>query len=688
MLPLLRTNPHLVHRLATALLIAALAACTRDPPPDLDLILVSLDTVRADVFDAVAAADPELGPLLKASVRFKAAASPVPLTLPAHASLLSGLDPNHHGVRTNGDMLDHSVPLLAERLRERGYRTSAVVSAFPLDRQFGLARGFDRYDQPSTGAPSNSGSSILERRGDLSVDIALDVLKDKMQPQFLWVHLFDAHAPYAAPGAPAGLGMHDAYRAEVAFVANQLTRLVRALDERGRPYVLVVVGDHGEGLGDHNELDHGLLLYDSTLLVPMFWYAPDLYPASTPDQTARLIDVAPTLAAIAGVDAASGFDGIDLHPLLVGKNLDIPPAYAETHYPEIAYRKSPLRSLRDGHWKVIATRDESELFELATDPAESRDRSATDAALAAAMQLDVWQRPEPKAATTPVAKDVARQLQGLGYVTASDPEHPADGHPRSVIASHRRLVELQTMVGVAPAQDVIASARDLARDEPANAFAHEVLGSLLLQNGVIGDAVVALDQSSRLNPANSETRYKLAEALMHAGRHIEALRHWQILEIETPQRAGVWSNEAASLATLGNWEEAWRAAQQGLSLGAKDANALDNAATIAERLQRWGDAAQLQQQLALLADPPFREFGRLALNQLRTGSNDAAQRSLAEAANRGIHDPLLALAQILLTQRQGQPAQAGAQAKALKSQHVRLWQSATREFPELGALPD
>lgn len=674
-------------RILPLALVLGLGGCTGTTAPPPDLVLVSLDTVRADVFSEVAQADPVLGPVYAASTRFQAAATSAPLTLPAHASLLSGLDPNHHGIHHNGQRLRTDVPLLAERLRARGYHTAAVVSAFPLDRQFGLSRGFDVYDQPEATA-SASALSLLERRGDASTDRALAELDNGTAPQFLWLHLFDAHAPYAAPGQAAGAPLRDAYRAEVGFVVQQLGRIVSALKRRGRPFVLVVVGDHGEGLGDHDELDHGLLLYDSTLLVPMFWYAPGRFDGKTVPQTARLIDVAPTLAALAGAAPDPGVDGIDLVPLLSGGTLQIPAAYAETRYPELAYRKLPLRSVRDGDWKLIATRDEVELYRWSSDSAETHDLATEQESRAAAMQLDAWQRAEVASSDAPASPEVTRQLQGLGYVAAGEAASSAPaGHPRGIAASHRRLVALQSMIGTLPAAQVLAEAEAFAAAEPGNAFVQELLGSLLLEQGDLPRAIAALERASALNPDNSETRYKYAEALMRANRHADAIGQWQILEVLEPQRAGVWTNEAAALAFLGNWADAWTAVQQGLSLGANDANTLDNAALIAERLRLWADAAQLQQRRSLMTDPPFQEFGRLALNQLRSGDAISAQRTLDEAHARQASDPLLQLAEVLVQLRGKRTAEARRNAEALRAATPRLWQMALREFPELTTLP-
>ncbi len=174
---------------------------------------------------------------------------------------------------------------------------------------------------------------------------------------------------------------------------------------------------------------------------------------------------------------------------------------------------------------------------------------------------------------------------------------------------------------------------------------------------------------------------------MRTNRHADAIGQWQILEVLEPQRAGVWTNEAAALASLGNWADAWTAVQQGLSLGANDANTLDNAALIAERLRRWADAAQLQQRRSLMTDPPFREFGRLALNQLRSGDAISAQRTLDEARARQASDPLLQLAEVLVQLRGKRTAEARRNAEALRAAMPQLWQMALREFPELTTLP-
>jgi choline-sulfatase len=661
--------------------LAALCTCSREQPPD--LVLISLDTVRADVFAEMAREHPVLRPLLDAGVNFRAAATPTPLTLPAHVSIMSALDPNRHGVRNNGQHMAADIPVLAERLQAAGYATGAVVSAFPLDRQFGLARGFDAYDQPQAGTSQASEFATLERNAETSIAAATDWLAAHPQRAFLWLHLFDAHAPYLAPGSDPAAAPEQRYRAEIDYMGRELGSLLQALKQRGRPYVVVLVGDHGEGLGQHNELDHGLLLYDSTVLVPMLWYAPGRFTATRIDQVSRLIDVTPTLIELAGAEPIADADGVSLLPLLSGRPQQLPAAYAETYYPSFAYRRQPLRSVREGEWKSIGTDDTTELYDLAKDPQEQNDLASAEVERAAAAQLRAWQRPEPAVAEAAGSAEVSRQLQGLGYVSAGESTREVKGHPREVVPSHRRLVELQNLLGTGAQEAALAAAQALVHDEPENAFAAYVLGVLQLDRGDRAAALQTLQSAVQLDPENPQSRFKLAEVLMRNGRHLDALPHWQALELLDPGRVAVWTNEAAALAALGNWQEARIAIQRALLLAPEDLTAIDNAAAIAERLGDWADAAQWLSRQAQLQGAAFDQFGRLSLLLARANQLDQALLVAAKVPQTRPDYALALLARALASQRQGNGAAATAALRQLQSTNARLYALALRQFPEL-----
>ncbi|MBV8199668.1 MAG: sulfatase, partial [Acidobacteria bacterium] len=288
---------------------AAGAARPGDEPPHgrgANLLLVTLDTVRADhlgCYGYAGAETPALDRLAAAGVRFAHASSPVPLTLPSHTTLLTGLLPPHHGARNNGVRgLSAETPTLATLLAGAGYRTAAFVAAFVLDHRFGLARGFQIYDDEIERPANASWLLEAERPGGQVVDRALAWLeRDDPRPFFLWVHLYDAHAPYNPPSPYRERHPDHPYDGAIAFADAQVGRLLAALGQRGlaASTVVAVVADHGESLGEHGELTHGLLLYEPALAVPLLLRAPGLGPrtVATPVST---VDLAPTLAGLLG----------------------------------------------------------------------------------------------------------------------------------------------------------------------------------------------------------------------------------------------------------------------------------------------------------------------------------------------------------------------------------------------------
>jgi tetratricopeptide (TPR) repeat protein len=673
--------------LAASWLLLALVGCADATKTSPDVVLVSLDTVRADVFDEVAVTEPTLARLSAGAVRFRAAATPTPLTLPAHTSLMSGLDPNVHGVRLNGQIVSTDVPLLAERLKAQGYATLAAVSAFPLDRRFGLQRGFDQYDQPAGAA--QGGFSTLERDATDTVDAALNLLATSPAESFLWVHLFDPHAPYQARDIRADAPPRERYAREIAHTGRQLDRLVRALDARGRPYVMVIVADHGEGLGEHGELDHGLFLYDSTLLVPMLWYAPGVFKPRLVDGVPRLIDVPATIADLLGLEWGHPIQGISLLPSLRGQAQVFPPAYAETHYGELAYQAAPLRSLRDGRWKSIGTEETAELYDLQQDPAETADLARQDPARSDRMQFDTWQRPQPATHRSggPDA-DSLRQLQSLGYLAATGEAGGPQRHPRDFAASHRRLIELQTLLGEGRDAEALVAARALHGDEPANGFAAYVLGMLELDAGRYDAARDALEVAVRIDPRNAQHRFKLGELEMRAGRYDAALQQWDAVVLLEPNRAAAWSNQSGAQARLGRWDDAWRSAAKALTLEPDDPTYIDNAATIAERIGRHADAADLLMRLP--RDPSGRHAqpARLLLAQLRAGNNADATATLESLDQAPANAPVRELARAVLAARNGDPRAAEAHLQRFTDGRPGARRAAIGEFPELAAAAD
>ncbi len=404
------------------------------------MLLITIDTWRADRLGSGSA--PALDRLAESSVRFTAARTAVPLTLPSHATILTGLLPPAHGVRENGiDQLDASHQTLATLLKGAGYDTAAFVGAYVLDRRFGLARGFDTYDDQIPRDPKATERLEAERPASVVVDRALAWLSawnaarrtTNVEPRttndqrfFVWIHVYDPHAPYDPPEGMRSR-ISSPYDAEVTYVDSQLARVLEWLPSAGLKdrTLVVVAGDHGEGLGDHGEQTHGMLLYDSTLRVPLIVAAPGLAPAKR-DEAVSLADIAPTVLRAAGVAPPQEMKGRDL---LDPVRLKPDPTYSETEYPRVA-GWVPLQALTDGRWKTIRAGAASEVYDLQTDPRELRDLSPSQPNVVSAMSARIAAL---RAGSTPAARSITpeaeQRLRSLGYVASptqatADPSAP------------------------------------------------------------------------------------------------------------------------------------------------------------------------------------------------------------------------------------------------------------------------
>jgi arylsulfatase A-like enzyme len=412
--------------------VALTLACA--PPdriePARDLVLITIDTLRADhvgAYGAAAVRTPTLDQLARDGALFERAWAPTPITLPSHASLLSGRYPPAHGARHNGMRIHETIPTLATTLDAAGFDTAAFVSAFPLDRRFGLARGFDVYDDelPRT----DEGRPLNDRPGADTVDRAVAWLRARGEQRiFLWVHLFEPHAPYGAPGS--GGSASARYADEVARADLEAGRVLEALGERAAHTLVVATADHGEAFGEHGEIGHSVFVYDTTLHVPLIMRGPGLPHGTRIRGEVSLVDVAPTVGALLGltVDAA---DGTSLVAAMRGDALASRPIYAETFAPWFDFGWAGLRVVRDGGWKYIAA-PRPEFFDLRLDPGETTNLLTERPAEASRLEAVVarWSGPEPGVSPA-VPPEVQARLGALGYVggrraTPTDRPDPKD----------------------------------------------------------------------------------------------------------------------------------------------------------------------------------------------------------------------------------------------------------------------
>jgi arylsulfatase A-like enzyme/Tfp pilus assembly protein PilF len=407
--------------------LLALAGCGPAPapgPPAAErFVLITIDTLRADhvgCYGAVDATTPTLDALAARGVRFESAISPAPLTLPAHATLLTALDPPGHGVRSNGLFrLRDELPTLAERMRGAGFATAAFVSAFVLDRRFGLARGFDIYDD-ALGVQDPDNPGVAARPADQSVDAALAWLADAPPRFLLWLHLYDPHAPYEPPVPHASRHLGAPYAGEIAFADAELGRLLAALDARfpASGTLVVATADHGESLGEHGEPTHAFTLYDATQRVPLLMAGPGLPADRVVASQVRLADVPATLLDAAGLEPLPDADGASLLPLVRGEPEPAARvAWLETLATRLELGWSALLGVRTPEHKYIRA-PRRELYDLRADPRELKNLAGERPALVAELDALVEARAASQSASPNLRAEAetVERLRALGYL--------------------------------------------------------------------------------------------------------------------------------------------------------------------------------------------------------------------------------------------------------------------------------
>jgi len=572
-----------------ALLIAANCRETPRRPPN--VLLITVDTFRAD---RLGSNTPALAGLSREGIRFDAADSPVPLTLPAHASLMSGLLPLHHRLRNNGiGAFPAARQTLATAFAANSYRTGAFVGSFILDHRFGLDRGFERYDDEIVrNVTDSSGTFDAERRGGEVVDRALAWLRQNdAQPFFAWVHLYDAHAPYAPPPP-----YPQTYDGEVAYVDAQVARLLAAVD-RGNT-IIVVVGDHGEALGEHGELTHGLLLYEPTLHVPMIIAAPSLAPRviTTPVST---VDLAPTIASLAGV-AFPAADGRDL--ALINRREPAPvPMYAETQYPA-TFGWSELSSLRLASTKLIAA-PAPELYDLQHDPRETINVLTNErrAYRDLSTRLDQLRATAVASSPTSIDAETRAKLASLGYVAPTQPTGGTKRDPKTVAPLFRAFEEATAMLNAGRAREAAASLEQLVHDDPANHVFRETLARALRQSGDVARAIALYRQAVALAPNDADAWYNLAVALRESGNAREGEIALAEAAKRDPNRPEIHNIRGTALAEAGNLAEAEKEFRATIAADPRNARAYNNLGNVLAAMNRHDEAESAYQKSIELA---------------------------------------------------------------------------------------
>jgi arylsulfatase A-like enzyme len=593
-------------------------------------VVVTVDTLRADrvgVLGGPSDITPHIDRLAARGTRFLDATAHSSLTVPSHASILTGQWPFAHGVRDNaGFAVPDSMPTLAERLKARGFRTGAVVAAFVLGSSTGLARGFDRYVERFEMRGAQISLSSLERRGtEVAHDAAAWIGEATLSPSpfFLWVHLYDPHAPYDAPPAFASRFPDQPYNAEVAAADWAVGDVISALPAQAAARTLVVLtSDHGESLDEHGEPEHGMFVYDSTLHVPLVIVAPGGPSGVAVTGQVRHIDLVPTILDLVGAEVPSDLPGQSLAPLVRGGvQSDAPPSYAESWFGRLHFGWSDVRSIRTGDWKFVAA-PRRELYDLARDPGETTNVADSRSALAdrLAAELDAL-APDGRAVAVPaIDTATAERLRSLGYLgagarspgrTGADPKDEIAGYVAFVERFHQARRQLESGRAAAAARAFLA----LARDHPTSFEAHHYAGRALFAEQRYRAALDEIEVAAGLSPGSAAARFDAARVEAAMGRFEDARRRLdQALALEPSSFYGqLVQGEVEKSA--GNHEAARAAFERALARNPGMSLAHYQLGQLAEARRDVGQARRHYEE-AIAGDEDFVE-ARRALERLR-----------------------------------------------------------------------
>ena len=544
-----------------------------------NVVVVTLDTTRADhlgCYGYGGARTPALDGLARVAVRFADAVSPVPLTLPSHTSMFTGLDPPNHGVWNNSEYrLDPSLTTLAEVLKKEGYQTAAFISAFVLDARYGLDQGFDRYDDMVQTQVGSAYGALSERSAGKTTDEAIRWLdgRDDESPFFLWVHYFSAHYPYEPPMPYAATFAAAPYDGEIAYADAQFGRLLDHLeaDPGWSRTVVIVAADHGESLWEHGESAHSRLIYEATQHVPLLLAVPGLFQSSyvVDDVVVTLQDVFPTVLDLLGIETPTPCDGVSLLEAVERYDRVV---YMETMAPYLESAWAPLHALRRHKDKYILA-PEPEYYDLTSDPQELENLFANPPShwvaardeLVALMDARMKQFPPYE---TIAGKRLARdpetlsRLESLGYVSGGRTDESVGKiDPKYAIARWEKTRNAKLLISAKRYDEAWILVNEALAASPLDRSALEHKGTLHATAGEWEEAEAAYQKAVDVK-ASSNGYTMVAAVLVEQGKLIEAQEAIaKAIELE-PEHGGAWVIRGELMTRVGRLDDAVRAYEE------------------------------------------------------------------------------------------------------------------------------
>lgn len=640
----MNTRSKIAIAVITAAGLVGFAALVRSRPPSIavaretsrNVLLVTIDTLRADALGAYGgrAATPNLDRLAADGLRFTDAHAQAVITLPSHASILTGLYPFAHGVHDNaGYRLQPGATTIATVLKRAGYATGAFVGAFPLDARWGLNQGFDEYDDRHGSTDRLGEFRMPERRADQVVEAATRWIRRQQGKWFAWVHVYDPHAPYQAPAPFDEQYADNPYAGEVAYTDRALGPLFDLARSGPRQAMVIVTADHGEALGDHGEQTHGLFAYEATLRVPFILDLTDrahALGASPTDLAARHIDILPTVLDALGIEAPNALPGRSLIRALETGDVTPVPSYFESLSPFLNRGWAPLTGVVVGREKYIDL-PIPELYDLAADPREERNllpaRDDRRRVLEARLRETGASSAAAAGLRTPENADVRNRLRALGYVSGPAPvkEHYGDND------DPKRLVDLDRMMqeGVALFQrgqlhEALATYQELIRRRPTMSASYLDAAYVQWELGDPAGAIETLQQAMRSGADAPDARIQLGIYLAEAGSPADAARLLSPLQTEASPDLDGLNGLGIALGHLGRQTDALAVFDRILQLDPDNAIAYQNRGIVYLERENFSAAREALAQ-ALRHDPDLvRALNAMGVVELKSGNPGAA----------------------------------------------------------------
>jgi len=534
---------------------------------NLNLLLIIVDTLRADRlgYSGHKVQTPNIDRLAEEGTRFLNAISQYPMTLPSHVSLFTSTFPQYHGIKNNGNYyLGESYTTLAEMLKERGYLTSAFIGAVVLESKFGLAQGFDHYDDSFKTPEFLKSLEAQNLAEDVFESARSWFLKNHQQKFFMWVHFYDPHAPYTPP-PPYDKIYPDPYDGEVAYTDLYVGKLVNMLEEKGLvgKTLIVFTSDHGEGLDEHDELTHGVFLYDTTLKVPLIFHCPRVIPRNKVIKSqVRIVDIMPTILDILDIEVPPSLQGKSLLPMMDKRASEGYDSYAETYFPYLSNGWSPLKCIRTTRYKYIEA-PKPELYDLEADPGETRnilnEKLDLSQQLAKKLRtLETRYAAEKAPGKRILSSEEREKLRTLGYLEFFPDivsERFSLPDPKDKIFLFNQIQNADNLIQEGKLAEAKKLLESISSEDPKNPGIHYLLAQIWFNEKNYLKASEELSEVLKVNQRNTTAMLQLGLCYLELGQSSKAEKEFENIFEVTPQDTSSLSIISDAYLKKGNYQK-------------------------------------------------------------------------------------------------------------------------------------